>query len=219
MNKLSLRMRLAIMVAVPLLGMIWVSGWNTVEKLLQAREMTRMQGLVEVATRTGALVHELQKERGMSSGFIGSKGANFAAELPKQRGEVDKRLAALKQGLEGIDAPSFGAAFTAALDESRKQLADLEARRKAISALEIPAPDAIGYFTQTIGALLKTPGQLSTLSSDKEIARLASSYGALLQAKERAGVERAVLSNVFGTDKFAPEMLVRFLNTSSAQET
>ena len=219
MNKLSLRMRLAIMVAVPLLGMIWVSGWNTVEKLLQAREMTRMQGLVEVATRTGALIHELQKERGMSSGFIGSKGANFSAELPKQRGEVDKRLAALKQGLEGIDAPSFGTAFTAALDESRKQLADLEARRKAISALEIPAPDAIGYFTQTIGALLKTPGQLATLSSDKEIARLASSYGALLQAKERAGVERAVLSNVFGADKFAPEMLVRFLNTSSAQET
>jgi hypothetical protein len=54
---MTLRTRLFLMVAIPLLGMVWVSGWNTVEKILQARDMERLQGLVAVATRVGALVH------------------------------------------------------------------------------------------------------------------------------------------------------------------
>ena len=68
-------------------------------------------------------------------------------------------------------------------------------------------------------ALLEVSGQLAALSPDKEIGQRASAYGAMLQAKERAGIERATLSNVFGTDKFAPEMLVRFLSNAAEQNT
>ena len=102
--KLSLSDRLLLMVAVPLLGMLWVSGWNTVEKILLSREMGRLQGLVTVATHVGALAHEMQKERGMSAGFLGSKGANFAAELPKQREATDKQRKALADVLARFDA-------------------------------------------------------------------------------------------------------------------
>nr|MBP8276837.1 nitrate- and nitrite sensing domain-containing protein [Propionivibrio sp.] len=31
------------------------------------------------------LIHELQKERGMSAGFIGSRGSKFGPELAEQR--------------------------------------------------------------------------------------------------------------------------------------
>ena len=102
--KLTLRARLLVMVAVPLLGMIWVSGWNTVDKVLLSREMGRLQGLVAVATRVGALAHELQKERGMSAGFIGSKGVNFATELPAKRETTEKARRDLASVLTGFDA-------------------------------------------------------------------------------------------------------------------
>jgi methyl-accepting chemotaxis protein len=217
--KLSLRARLMLMLAVPLLGMLWVSAWNTVEKMMLASEMQRLQGLVSVATRVGALVHELQKERGMSAGFIGSKGANFAAELPKQREAADLQKKELLAALGAFDAAHFGAPFVGLLNSGKQQLDGLGEKRQAVTALSIPGPEAIGYYTKTIAALLAVPAQLAALSPDKDIARLASSYTALLQAKERAGIERATLSNVFGADKFLPEMLVRFVRNAAEQDT
>ncbi len=125
MNNMSLRNRLLLMVLIPLAGMLWVSGWNTVEKIWLAGDMTRMQGLVEVSTRIGALVHELQKERGMSAGFMGSKGANFAAELPVQRAASDKRLDELNARLQTFDAAVFGAEFGALLGDAKKRGGEL----------------------------------------------------------------------------------------------
>jgi len=214
----SLRTRLLLMVAVPLLGMLWVSGWNTSEKIVLSGEMTRLQGLVAVATRVGALVHELQKERGMSAGFIGSKGANFASELPRQREASDKRRQELMNALAGFDAAHFGTPFAGLLATGKQQLDGLTEKRQAVTALSIPGPEAIGYYSKTIAALLAVPAQLAALSPDKDIARQASAYGAFLQAKERAGIERATLSNVFGAGRFSPEMLVRYVRNAAEQD-
>lgn len=216
--KLTLRLRLLLMVAIPLVGMLWVSTWNTVEKMMLSREMGRLQGLVAVATRVGALAHELQKERGMSAGFIGSKGVNFASELPTQREATEQRRKALAEALAGFDASYFGTQLTGALGKANQQLAELGDKRQAVTALSIPGPEAIGYYTQTIAALLAVPGQLAALSPDKDIGRQASAYTAWLQGKERAGIERATLSNVFGADKFLPEMLVRFVRNAAEQD-
>jgi methyl-accepting chemotaxis protein len=199
--------------------MLWVSGWNTVEKILLSREMGRLQGLVTVATRVGVLVHELQKERGLSIGFIGSKGANFAAELPKQRDAVDKERKALADALASFDASHFGAHFVGVMDAASQALGGLAEKRQAVTSLGIPGPEAIVFYNKTVGAMLDIPGQLPALSPDADIARMSNSYSALLQAKERAGVERATLANAFGADRFAPEMLVRFLRNTAEQDT
>jgi methyl-accepting chemotaxis protein len=217
--KLNLRARLLILVALPLIGMLWVSSWITVEKIKLAREMDRLQGLVVVAGRVGAVVHELQKERGMSAGFIGSKGANFATELPAQREATEKRLNDLTQALASFDATNFGPTLVSQIGAATQGLQGLSEKRSAVTALSILGPEAIGYYTRTIVTLLAIPGQLATLSPDKDIGRVASAYGALLQAKERAGIERATLSSVFGSDRFVPEMLVRFLSNSAEQNT
>lgn len=216
---LNLRARLLLLITLPLLGMLWVSVWNTVDKVNLSGEMAHLQQLVRAAGRVGALVHELQKERGMSAGFIGSKGANFATELPVQRQATDGRLKALEEVLSGFDAAHFGAQFVRTLVEARETTQGLSEKRAAISGLKIPAPEAIAYYTKAISSLLRVSGQLSSLSSDADISRIATAYAALLQAKERAGIERATLSNVFGTDYFLPEMLVRYLSNAAEQST
>jgi len=217
--KLSLRARLMLMLAVPLLGMLWVSAWNTVEKMMLASEMQRLQGFVSVATRVGALVHELQKERGMSAGFIGSKGANFANELPQQREATEKRRKDLAEALSGFDASYFSAELAGLIGSGNQLLGGIPERRQAVTALSISAPEAGAYYTKTIAALLDVPGQLPALSPDKEISRLALSYGGFLQAKERAGIERATLTNSLSLDRFLPELFVKFVKNAAEQET
>ena len=58
-----------------------------------ANQSSKGATLLYLADNASALVHELQKERGMSAGFLGSKGAKFKNEIGKQRALVDNRFA------------------------------------------------------------------------------------------------------------------------------
>ncbi len=58
---------------------------------------------VRLVTITSQIVHELQKERGMSAGFIGSKGSEFVSELKNQRTLTDKEVNSLKSFMVDID--------------------------------------------------------------------------------------------------------------------
>ena len=125
----------------------------------------------------------------------------------------------MQAALGRFDASHFGAGLEGALGDAKRMLADLPAKREAVSALGIPGPEAIGYYTKTIAALLAVPAATAPLARMPEVSKLASAYGAYLQAKERAGIERALLSNILGADRFAPDMLVRFLSNAAVQET
>ncbi|MDP2828386.1 MAG: methyl-accepting chemotaxis protein [Sulfuricellaceae bacterium] len=216
-KNLSTRTRLIVMVLVPVLALLYFALVTTLEKSVLSNNMGNMESLAGLSVKIGALAHEMQKERGMSAGFIGSKGAKFSKDLPGQRKETDQRIGDLKSALLAFDASQFDPSLKNRLDTASKSLETLAAKRSAISALDIPAGEAIGYYTQTIGLYLDIPGQVALLASQREISRLASVYASLLQAKERAGIERATLSNVFAADKFTPEMFARFLSNDSAQ--
>ncbi len=218
-NNLGIRTKLALIVLIPLLGLLYFSISSTLEKSAISREMGKLESLATLSVKIGGLAHELQKERGMTAGFLGSGGVKFAVELPAQRIETDKKTADLKQALSVFDAAGFGVSLKNQLDEVLKDAGEIGAKRDAVTALSVPAPDAIGYYTKMIGKFLDIPNQASILSSNSQVARLASAYAALLQAKERSGQERAILTGALAAGKFAPDVFARFLLTSAAQES
>ncbi len=216
---MKLRNKLLLLVLIPLLCMLAFALAAANARLNQTREMSALAELSRVSVGIGALVHEMQKERGMSAGFIGSKGGKFVQELAAQRVEVDKRQAELSALLGGFDATAYGDDFREKLKGHSQRLQQLAGKRKEVSELNIPAPEAVGYYTGVISNLLAVVGQSAVLSSDAGITRLATAYGAFLQSKEFAGIERATLSNIIGADKFSTETLSRLLSISSAQDT
>ncbi len=48
--------------------------------------------LNDLSAKLSLLIHETQKERGASAGFLGSKGTKFIDILPKQRLSTDVRI-------------------------------------------------------------------------------------------------------------------------------
>ena len=75
-----------------------------------------------------------------AAGFLGSKGAKFGADLPRQREETDrraKRLDSSAQGLSGEARSAFRAAGSqlARLPDTRKAIGDLSLAPKASSSL------------------------------------------------------------------------------------
>ena len=49
------------------------------------------QGVV-LSTKISKLIHETQKERGMTAGFLGSKGVKFKDKLSQQRELTNKQI-------------------------------------------------------------------------------------------------------------------------------
>jgi len=216
--KMTLRARLFLMVVIPLVGMTWVSGWNTVEKIQLARDMGQLQGLVSVATRVGALVHELQKERGMTAGYIGSQGQKFGDRLPGQRTETDKRLGALKEFLVSSTADKENKLLTQKLAEAMSGVNGLSSVRQRADNLAINVADQIAFYTNMIHAFLNIVPSIARTSPDPQTKEALISYYNFVEAKERMGIERAVLSNAFAANIFAPGMYKKFVELLAHQK-
>lgn len=85
LNTLSVRSKLLLSVILPIAGIIYFTFINIDLKYQKMQESSKVHKIILLNTKISALVHELQKERGMSSGFVSSQGANFVKELSEQK--------------------------------------------------------------------------------------------------------------------------------------
>ncbi len=202
---------------VPALGLVWLAQSDIRHALAFREENSRLLELAEFAVVSSAMVHELQKERGMSAGFLGSDGESFGPQIRDHYAITDDRIAELRQLLETFDSERFGAEFSAKLAAGVQDLQRILEVRERVQALEILLGDALGYYTGINGEFLGLIEFLPRLSSVGEFGIRGSAYVAFLQSKERAGIERAVLSNTFANDQFGPGLNDKFRTLVTTQ--
>ena len=85
LKNIRVRTKLLVLLVLPLAALIVLSVSNAVTAYRQYRAMTSVTESVALSSSGGDLIHELQKERGLSAGFTSSKGASFAQEMREQR--------------------------------------------------------------------------------------------------------------------------------------
>jgi methyl-accepting chemotaxis protein len=164
-------------------------------------------------------VHESQKERGATAGFVGSQGKKFGEILAKQRGETDGRLAELRSFLAGFRPTDYDAVFQNQLKAANASLEKLGEIRSRVKELKIAAPDAIAYYTKMHREMLDTIASIRLVSNDASLSAALTGYVGFLRAKEHVGIERAVLSNTFAQDKFGPGMYRKWIELVTIQDT
>ena len=210
-------LRIAVALLLPVLGLVFFAGAMVLERRAVMAEMAALERLAAVAPDISAVVHELQKERGASAGFIGAKGGAFASPLDAQRRETDAAIGRLRDPLAAFDAKAYGADFVRRLEAQRSRLGELAGVRTKVSDFSMPMGEMAGWYTTTIGGLLDVIGTMGTLSQDADITRSITAYIAFLQAKERAGIERAMGSNGFSAGAFAPAVYQRYVGLIAEQ--
>lgn len=181
------------------------------------KNLKALDDVVVLSTKIGALVHETQKERGMTAGFIGSKGEKFKLELPNQRNLVDDRLKDLNSFLSTFDKTSYKTDFINNLENSLRSLQKLEEIRKNVNSFSIKAPVAIEYYTNVNAYLLNILGSVIKISDSANISKELISYMSILLAKEQAGIERAVGTNTFAQNKFTEGLKANFYTVIAEQ--
>ncbi|MBV8839978.1 MAG: nitrate- and nitrite sensing domain-containing protein, partial [Alphaproteobacteria bacterium] len=210
--------KLALAAALPLAVLIGLASYDLLAKWETRSQMAALGRLGDAVAGISQLVHELQRERGASAVFVGSKGAQLRAELPEQRKLADKQRQAAAASFDELHASVSAESFRQALENARKAVAELDGKRQAIDAFAITAPESNTYFTDTIAKLLGVVGELAKVSTRSDVTTSIAAYLNFMHGKERSGQERATGAAGIATGRFDLALYRRVLGLAAVQQ-
>lgn len=213
----KIRTRIAVAVLVPILGLLTFAVMQSSRSYQAMSEAAVLQDVAGVAPAISAVVHELQKERGATAGFLASRDDAFRKLLDDQRRLSDAALASLSPHLDALAGETGDATLLAMLRKDMQRLGEIGSTRRAVDGGAIQTADAIRWYTGTIAGNLDVIARMGTISTNARVTGNVAAYVAYLQAKERAGIERATGAAGFGAGAFSPALYERFLGLIGAQ--
>ena len=216
MKNLTIKSKLLLLSLVPLLSLIFFTTQQTIHNIQFKNNLEHTQKLVDFSKKISLLVHETQKERGMSAGYVGSKGVKFKNKLPEHRLITNKRRKEFKQFIDTFNFSEYPI-LKKHIDTILKDLSELDKNRVKITNREHTLKDTVTYYTQLNKKLLNAVNEIAKQSPSNEITKMLVGYTDFLKAKERAGIERAVLSGVFAQNSFPPGYYKKFIQLVSMQ--
>lgn len=214
---MSIRTKLIILLLIPTLAFLAYSGKEILKAQETAEQNHNIEQLTTLAIYMSDLVHENQKERGFTAGFIGSDGAKFKAELASQQEQVNAKSDALLDYLSNQDQVS--SSVQAEINKALPRLESLQQIRQGVQAKQIGAKEAIAHYTNMNTDFLNAISGIAHESFDVSLSRELTAYSNFLKSKERAGIERAVLTNTFAAGQFGPGMYAKFVSLVEAQRS
>jgi len=209
---MSLRLKLIIALIIPIIGMVYFTTQIGMNNIAEETKINKLKINIKDSIYISNLVHELQKERGLSSGFIGSKGKKFQLELKDQRALTDLSLKKFKNYISSMDV-------TKKYSYLFMELKILDAIRNSVDKQNITASNILKYYSVINEKFLDFIEIQSMKSNSKMLSQMQISYINILRAKETAGIERGLLSNGFASGKIDNEMYRQFCVLVASQET
>jgi methyl-accepting chemotaxis protein len=216
----SIRLRLFLLFALVIAAVLFYALRDVMTQWHTRDAMERGAQYSALSVQINGLVHELQKERGLSAGFIGSRGGRFKAELETQRQDTDKARAALDAWLAGAERAQLSGAIEKSMAAAQARLAELQATRGKVTVLGLPGQESFNYYTGTIERLVAVIDLAASAAEEIELSRGMNAYLMFVLAKEQAGRERASINGLFAADAAADVALHRRIVTIlTAQDT
>ncbi len=212
----SIRARIALVGLLPLLLAVFYMGRGIMDNLEMLSAMERSEYSARLAVRIGNLIHEVQRERGASAGYLSRGEAGFLELLRKQRRLTDRRLRELHAFIAGEQAVLPERAQQP-FQQALARLDELPVLREQVDGRMLEVQSALDRYTAINTRLLGTLEAAANASVRMEVARLYKAYIWFMQAKERAGIERAVLSAAFSSDRFQAGQAVLFIRLLEGQ--
>ena len=219
LDNLMIKNKLLLLVSFPLTGLLYFSGLSVYDSYITGENVHNVDKLVSMDVKISELVHETQKERGMTAGFLGSSGKKFANELVEQRKLTNTAFKKLISFGETMDFTIYPKRFSQKRAEAKSMMKNIDSIRTKVDNLSISTGEAIKYYTIMNTLFLDIVNVSVKLSKVAEVTKDIAAYGAFLQAKERAGIERAVGANTLAKDSFGDGMRSKLATLISSQNS
>lgn len=210
LNRLSIRSKLFLIFIIPTLALMMFISISVMNKASVVNEVSVLQDGLNLSVKMSALVHETQKERGATAGFLSSKGKKFSDILAGQKKQTNVKHSQLSSVVNEVDLSSLPKAFVNELESALREYDKIETIRRQVQNFSISKKDAITYYTGINSAFLDGISRLANQSTLSSVVKELNSYANFLYSKERAGIERAIGSGIFGAGKASASDRIKF---------
>lgn len=199
-KNISVKTKMFILAVVPIIGLLYFSSVPIERSYNEYKNMRDIKAVVHFTTNMSALVHTLQNERSVSSGFLASKGTKFSNELKTQRKKVDDELTSFNALINSVNMQDYSKKFRLKIQETLITLEKLDSQRKKIDNFSINLKDVLTYYMNINEAFLSSIAEVAKMSTDSKISMELNAYSAYSLAKEKSSAQEAALNYVFMDD-------------------
>ncbi|SCC38125.1 methyl-accepting chemotaxis protein [Kosakonia oryziphila] len=200
--RLSMKLKLLLALLPLLFALIGLASNGILNRLETGQQMRTIMNLTLLAKYAGNVIHELQKERGLSAGYLGSEGQQFSTELNDQYPHSSKVITQFTEALKQFPLQQANSDIRHALEQFQQHQQGVDAFRQQIRAQSVSGTESLMWYSAIINDLLNVVGGISQLTDNGAIVNQLAAYYSVLNAKEQTGIERALMSNVFSADHF-----------------
>jgi len=196
-SNLKISTTLVVIAATPLLFAIVMLAQLVMSAYFQADGYSVTRVKIDHVKQLSVLASRLQVERGLSAGYIGSKGSNNGQKVFDAISYSDDVLEQLLEG-EGGFSNFANLNHISKWDDISAGLSNLTELRKGIRDLNVGGAESMARYSEMIAGLLNVGVRLAGGLSDVELSLAAKSYLQLLWAGEFAGQERGMVAGAIG---------------------
>ncbi|WP_435659443.1 methyl-accepting chemotaxis protein [Leisingera caerulea] len=189
LQHLSIKVKITMLLAAPLLLSLWFIGNKLIELYERAQINTALAG--ELLEGTSSLVHSLQVERGMSAAYLGSESSVMPEALVEIRQTNDAAMAGFRSKLEQVDRDGLSTEALQSFRVAQTELGRKKEVRQQIASRAMPVRAAVEYYTDLNTALIQTGLSVAQQIDNPRISQEAVALSMFLRAKDAAGLERA----------------------------
>jgi PAS domain S-box-containing protein len=176
------------------------------------KELNRLDSIKELqkemllANALSNIIHEIQKERGISSGYLAGSGTAFQEILYEQRRDTDKIISQLEEKFPNLNLQIF-------LNKTR-----LTQERQKIDRHNLNTKEAILFYSEINEKLFRRVIGIAKVSKVPKLTEAILAYSNFLYTKENAGVERAIGTVILSNKSFLKRDRVEFIKLIAMQE-
>ena len=205
MNWLSLKQKLILFASIPMLLLTLLGSMGMLHLSDSYQSAQKNSLAIELTQKVENLIFELQKERGLSAGYIGSAGDKYQQRLATQRIDTDKHLSQLltSQAIEQLyRALKDNQNRINPLRDSLNQIKTMSheiilVREDVTRKLE---KESFHFYSEFNHQLLIFISQLQQQTEDVPQAKAYNDLINVLMIQELAGKERGLMNRLLSAD-------------------
>lgn len=198
-----------------LIGMFYFISIDMYRNYVNYHKLKNVSLQANKAIYASNVVHELQKERGLSAGFIGSNGTKFQSELTNQRKLTDQKRDEYLQFFQINVKENRASDLEIKINQFVEERESIKIR---VNNLQITAVDEIKFYSDFIDSFLLLFTIATNLSNDDQIIKYMNSLYYIIMLKEKSGIERATTNMVLSQKSFVIENYSKLIALKSDQQ-
>lgn len=202
LHNLSIKIKLGIIILPLVLALSYFTTVVINQNYQISKDLDKLENAIGLSISISDMVHELQRERGTTAGYLTSKGENFGPELAIRRKATDKKLEIFNEEVRKIRSSEFAKEVEPLIERQEAAFGELYDNREKVDLFSITANDEIDFVSNINDRSIKIIRDLVQNIENKDFFQQVTSYTDYLFIKERAGIERALMTSVYTLGKF-----------------